>query len=120
MTKGEAIQSFFSRFLTAYPASSVPQDVVFPWLTYELKTGAWGDGDIDIQVNLWYYTTSEAEPNAMAERISREIGYSGILLPCDTGAIWAKRGSPWCQSVPDADSAVKRRLLNLSLEFLTE
>lgn len=119
MTKGEAIQNFFEQFMQAYPASAVPQDIVFPWLTYELKTGAWGDEDADIQVNLWYHTTSEAEPNAMAEHIGQTIGRGGILLPCDKGAIWVKRGSPWCQSVPDADSAVKRRLLNLSLEFLT-
>lgn len=120
MTKGEAIQAFFNQFLTAYPASAVPQDVVFPWLTYELVTGSWGDGDLSLQVNLWYYTTSEADPNAMAERLSREIGRGGVLLPCDGGAIWVKRGSPWCQSVPDADKAVKRRLINLSVEFLTQ
>ena len=119
MTKGEAIQAFFSQFLTSYPASAVPQDVVFPWLTYELVTGSWGDGDVDMQVNLWYYTMSEAEPNAMAERMAQAVGHGGMLLPCDDGAIWVKRGSPWCQSVPDADKAVKRRLINLSVEFLT-
>lgn len=119
MTKGEAIQAFFSQFMTAYPASAVPQDVVFPWLTYELVTGSWGDGDLSLQVNLWYYTKSEAEPNAMAERLSREIGRGGVLLPCDGGAIWIKRSSPWCQSVPDTDKAVKRRLINLFVEFLT-
>lgn len=119
MTKGEVIQAFFSRYMTAYAASAVPKDAVFPWLTYELVTGSWGDGDVDMQVNLWYYSTSEAEPNAMAEKISQDIGFGGVLLPCDAGAIWIKRGSPWCQSVPDEDKAVKRRLLNFSVEFLT-
>lgn len=35
MTKNEAIYRFFSGFgLEAYPTSSVPEDVIFPYLTY--------------------------------------------------------------------------------------
>lgn len=119
MTKGEVLQSFFERFMTAYPASAVPQDTTFPWLTYELVTSSWGDGDVTMQVNLWFYSTGEAEPNAMAQHISDTIGAGGVLLPCDGGAVWIKRGAPWCQSVPDADKAVKRRLLNVFVEYLT-
>lgn len=121
MTKAAALQAFFSKFLTAYPDSSVPQEAEYPWLTYTLVTDSFGGGDVSITVNLWYYTTSEATPNAKAEEISKAIGRGGVLLPCDGGAIWLKRGSPWCQALKtESDTLVKRRYLNVTAEFLTE
>ena len=121
MTKGEALQQFFSGFgLTAYAAASVPADTVFPYLTYDLVTGNWGDMEVSIAVNLWYHTDSEALPNAKADEIADTIGIGGKVLPCDGGGIWIKRGSPWCQSLADeTDKSIKRRYINISAEFLT-
>ena len=34
MTKDKALHAWFSQFLPAYPTSNVPDDAVFPWLTY--------------------------------------------------------------------------------------
>lgn len=121
MTKGEALQQFFSSFgLTTYAAASVPSDTVFPYLTYDLVTGNWGDMEASIAVNLWYHTDSEALPNAKADEIADTIGIGGKVLPCDGGGIWIKRGSPWCQSLADeTDKSIKRRYINISAEFLT-
>lgn len=120
MTKDKALHAWFSQFLTAYPTSSVPDDAVFPWLTYELITGAWDSGEIGLTVNLWHYTTQEAEPNAKAQEISDAIGLGGVFVPCDDGAIWIKRGSPWCQNVrDDSDANIKRRYLNVTIEYIT-
>lgn len=121
MTKGAAIQEFFSRFdMEAFAAASVPEDVTFPYLTYELVLDSVGGGETSMTVNLWFYTDSEAIPNAKAQEIAEVIGLGGVTLPCDGGYVWLKRGSPWCQSVPD-DTApnVKRRYLNVTAEFLT-
>lgn len=121
MTKAEALYAFFSSFgIPVYASSAVPEDAVFPWLTYDLSTSAWESGEVSLTVNLWYYTTSEAVPNAKAEEISKAIGLGGKLLPCDEGAIWLKRGSPWCQSLhDDSDSMVKRRYINITAEYMT-
>ena len=120
MTKEAALQAFFEQFLPSYAASSVPEDVVFPYLTYELITGAWEEGEVGLTVNLWYYTTSEAAPNAKVREISSAIGMSGTLVPCDDGAIWFKRGSPWAQSMTDStDTRIKRRYLNVTAEYMT-
>ena len=121
MTKGEALQQFFSSFgLTTYAATSVPSDTVFPYLTYDLVTGNWGDTEVGITVNLWYHTDSEAIPNAKADEIADAIGIGGKVLLCDGGGIWIKRGSPWCQSLADeTDKSIKRRYINISAEFLT-
>lgn len=120
MTKEAALQAFFERFLPSYAASAVPNDVEFPYLTYELITGAWEEGEVGITVNLWYYTTSEAAPNAKAREMSAAIGMGGVQVPCDGGAIWFKRGSPWCQSLYDStDTNIKRRYINVTAEYLT-
>ncbi len=122
MTKAAALHKFFSSFgLTAYTTASVPEDAVFPYLTYELATSAWEAGEVSITVNLWYHTESEKVPNDKAEELSRNIGLGGKILSCDGGYIWLKRGSPWCQSLRDeADNAIKRRYINVTAEYFTE
>lgn len=121
MTKDKALQAWFERFLTAYPASNVPDDVIFPYLTYELITGAFDSGEIGLTVNLWYYTESEAVPNAKAQEMSEAIGMGGTVIPCDGGYIWLKRGSPWCQTiVEEQEPNIKRRYINITVEYLTK
>ena len=127
MTKDKALHAWFQSFgIPFYPASSVPSPpkepggVMLPYGTYELITSAWEDGEVGLTVNLWYYTESEAEPNAKAQEISDTIGMGGTLVPCDGGGIWLKRGSPWCQNLKDdADHNIKRRYLNITAEYLT-
>lgn len=120
MTKGEALQQFFSQFMDAYPSTAVPDDVTFPYLTYDPITDAWGGGEVGLTVNMWFYTTGEAEPNAKAQELSEAIGFGGVRLPCDGGFIWLKRGSPWCQPLrDDADPMIKRRYINVTAEYLT-
>lgn len=122
MTKEAVLYNFFNGFdMTAYAATSVPEDVVFPYLTYELVVDSWEGGEVALTVNLWFYTSSEAIPNAKARQIAEAIGPGGLVLPCDGGYIWIKRGSPWCQSLPDDTAAdIKRRYLNVTVEYLTK
>jgi hypothetical protein len=120
MTKGAAIQSFFERFMDAYAVSSVPEDVVFPYLTYEYTVDAWDGGEVGITVNLWFYTESEAIPNAKVQQISDAIGMGGVTIRCDGGFVWIKRGTPWSTSLAD-DTApgIKRRYINIVAEYMT-
>lgn len=121
MTKGAVLHQFFERFLTFYAASSVPEDAIFPYGTYELVTDTWEGGEVGLTVNLWFYTESEAIPNAKVQQISEAIGSGGVVLPCDGGYIWIKRGSPWSQSLPDDTApSIKRRYLNVTVEYLTK
>lgn len=121
-TKGQALHDFFNRFgIPGYPATNVPNDATFPWLTYDAILDSWSGGEVGLTVNLWYHTESEAIPNAKAEEVARAIGLGGAVLPCDGGYIWLKRGSPWCQPLRDeVDENIKRRYLNVTAEFFTQ
>lgn len=126
MTKGAALLEFFSGFgLPAYVSTSVPEDAPFPRLTYDPVFTAFdfsgsNMGEVACTVNLWYRSESESIPNAKAQEISDAIGQGGKVIPCDDGYIWIKRGSPFAQPMADPnDDMVKRRYINITLEYLT-
>ena len=121
MTKEQALHKFFTQFgITGYRITSLPDYVIFPYLTYDAPISSFEEDAVSITANLYYYTESEAEPDAKAEEIRQAIGMGGVVIPCDGGGIWLKWGSPWCQSlVDDTDSTIKRRYMNISAEFLT-
>lgn len=120
MTKNKALYDWLNKFMPFYRASSVPDDVVFPYGTYEYIEDSWDGGEVGMTVNLWFYTTSEAVPDEKAQEFSRRIGYGGVTIPCNGGYIWLKRGSPFCQSLQyEPDNNIKRRYINLTAEYLT-
>jgi hypothetical protein len=121
MNKAAALYTFFNSFkIDGFPATAVPDDVTFPYLTYDLTTSAWGEGEVNCTVNIYYYTESEALPNQKAEELSKAIGLGGMRLLCDEGMIWVKRGTPWCQALTEGEkNEVKRRYININLEYFT-
>ena len=122
MTPEAAIYTFLSGFsIPAYASSSVPDQAQFPYLTYDLVLGEWEQGEVNMPVNVWYRTESEAAPNAKVREISNAIGMGGVTLPCDGGMLWVKKGSPWAQAVTveGEDEKVKRRYVNINIEYLT-
>lgn len=120
MRKDEAIYEFFSGFeWPAYAASSVPEDAIFPYISYELVMDSF-DEPVSMAVNLYDYTESEAKMNIKADEVSAAIGYGGKIISCDEGKIWIQRGSPWCNSLYDVNlPGLKRRQLNVVVEYLT-
>lgn len=121
MTKEQALHQFFNQFgITGYRSTSVPDDVIFPFLTYDAPISSFEEDPVSITLNLYFYTDSEAIPDAKAEEIRRTIGMGGVLLNCDSGAIWLKWGTPWCQSLVDeTNHNIKRRYINITAEYLT-
>ena len=121
MTQTAAVYKFFSSFdIDAYPNTGVPEEPVLPYLTYEVQQSAFNEGEVYITVQIWYKSDSEAKPNAKAKEIADAIGRGGHIIACDDGAIWIKRGSPWCiASNAEGDVTIKLRQLNVTLEYLT-
>ena len=111
-SKAVAFQGWLSSFgMPAYAASSVPDDAALPYATYDLADGCILDGEVNQTVNLWFRTESETVPNAKAAELGRALGMGGVILPCDGGAMWVKRGS--------GEAGGKRRYLNIDIEYIT-
>jgi len=120
MTKDKALHAFFSSFeLPAYPENNVPHDLKYPWLTYELAVSGF-DNAVPITVHLYYYTTSEARPNAKAEEICKALRNGGKIISYDGGAVWVTLGNPeWFPQPDQGDRNIKHRLINLTLQYLS-
>ena len=120
MTKAAAIYQFWSGFgLTAYEENTVPNDAAFPYITYQLVTDSF-DREIPLSASLWYRSESWTAINAKTEEISQKISRGGKIISCDGGAVWLKRGQPFAQNMGDeSDNLIKRKYLNLSVEYLT-
>lgn len=122
MTKEAALQAFYERFLPAYQENAVPTGAnkpAYPYITYEMATDSWGT-PVALSASLWYRTTSWLAPNAMSRSIERAIGRTGLYLPCDGGAVYISRGKPFSRSGSDADDTIKRKILTIMVEYLTE
>lgn len=118
MTEIAAIINYFSNFATCYPSDAVPDDPKYPYLTVEPRIGFFDDGNVPVQVQLWHRTESDADVNAIVRDIGRDIDYGGMPVPCDGGWVWIKRGSPFVVPVTVTDDdSIKRRLINVSLEY---
>lgn len=120
MTKAAAIFNFWSGFgLTAYEENSLPKSPEFPYVTYELVTS----GDLDhvtASASLWYRDASIVAVNAKVEEISQAIG-GGVVLPCESGAIVVRKGTPFSQPMgDDLDDMIKRRILTVDYLFATK
>lgn len=120
MTKAAAIYNFWNRFgLTAYEENSVPEDAPFPYITYQLVTDSF-NAEIPLTASLWYRSESWLDINEKTEEISLTIGRGGKMIPCNGGAVWLKRGTPFAQNMgEESDDMIKRKYLNLTAEFLT-
>jgi hypothetical protein len=121
MTPEAAIYQFLNGFgIPAYAESSVPDQAAFPYITYSPVVGEWGEPEVNMPVNVWYRTDSEATPNAKVREIGAAIGRGGVTVPCDGGMLWVKKGSPWAQAmtVDGEDEKVKRRYVNINIEYL--
>ena len=124
MTKEAIIYNFWSSFnLPAYEENSVPtgdKAPNFPYITYQVVTDSLGS-NVSATGSIWYSSTSWKEINAKTEEISKDIGIGGKRIACDNGLIWIKRGLPFAQSMGDPeDDKIKRKLINLEINYLTE
>lgn len=119
MTRQQAITDFWDSFsVPAYPVTNVPDENKRPvaYITYQNPTSDFYGGDQYSQVNVWYRTTSEKKINSIVSEIEGAIPMGGKVVPYDSGAIWLKRGNPWCQAMADEDPEIKRRFLTISVE----
>lgn len=121
MTKDEAIYSFYSGFsLPAYDENTVPEGSALPYITYSVSTDSIGNMVI-LSASLWYRSTSWAAIQDKADEIAADLGYGGKIIKIDNGYLWLVKGSPFAQRMSEpSDKMVRRIIININAEFLTE
>ena len=120
MDKAQAIHEFWSSFdLPAYDESSVPDNAVMPYITYNVVTDGL-DSVLPLHGSLWYRTTSWEGISKKAEDIAQALGENGYLIKkIDDGYVWMQKGRPFAQRMTDEDEQVRRIYINVTAEFLT-
>lgn len=120
MDKAQAIHEFWSSFeLPAYDESSVPDNAVMPYITYNVATDGL-DSVLPLHGSLWYRTTSWENISKKAEDIAQALGENGYLIKkIDDGYVWMQKGRPFAQRMTDEDEQVRRIYVNVTAEFLT-
>lgn len=121
MTKDEAIYSFYSGFgLPAYDENTVPEGSALPYITYSVSTDSIGNMVI-LSASLWYRSTSWAAIQDKADEIAATLGHGGKIIKIDNGYLWLVKGSPFAQRMSEpSDKMVRRIIININAEFLTE
>ena len=120
MNKIQALNSFWSRFgLIAYDETHVPDYAEMPYITYETVSDSFGN-TVAGSASLWYRTESWSEITQKELEIAEVITKGGMLVPYEGGAFWIKRGQPWAQRLADDTDSVRRIILNVELEFLSQ
>ncbi len=122
MTKGQAIQNFWSGLgIPAYDETSVPDNAEFPYITYSVHIGAVGD-ICPTNVSLWDRSYSWKWISEKTEYISGMIArMNPPSIKIDGGRLYITKGTPFAQRLGDpSDDMIRRMLLNINYEFLTE
>lgn len=119
MDKEQALHSFWSGFIKSYDESSVPENAVMPYMTYEVITDSFGN-EVAVTNSLWYNSTSWAGVTQKAQEIANALGLGGVLRQYNDGAMWIKRGTPFAQRMPDENDTVKRIVLNFNIEYISQ
>lgn len=116
MTKAAAMHQFFSSFgIPAYTTADVPDDAAFPYLTYEVTLGAFGDTTYPV-VELWYQSTSNVPINAKVQEIDDRCK-NGAPIRFDGGGATVYSGT-WTGLWDEISVNVKRRRSNFTIEWV--
>ena len=129
MTKAAALYQFFSSFgIPAYEENTPiamaegGNAPTFPYLTYENKTGSFGDNNnVVISFTLWYRSFSQVAANAKSQEIAAAIGRVGVKAYVDGGIlIIRKPEGTWAENRgDDSDDTVIRIDHSLILNYYT-
>lgn len=122
MDKFMALQSFWASFgIDAYDENTVPAGEYrpeLPYITYEVSVSDFRH-PVLLHASIWYYGTSWAPITAKLAEVESALANGGIFLPCDDGAIWITKGTPFAQRMSDPNDMVRRIYLNTTAEYIT-
>lgn len=116
MNREQALHQFWNSFgIPAYDESTVPDNAVMPYITYQVSTGLINQ-PVLTTASLWYRSRSWEDITLKAHETTD--GLNGHTIKYDNGAILLTTGTPKYQRIQDEDDMVRRIAMNIDLEFL--
>lgn len=114
----QMLDRFWNMFgLQAYEKNSVPDDLDFPYITYQSVTAEFGY-PINLTATIWDDDTSWDFLEQKVEEIRSYISRGGIILRSDDGnAIWVTWGTPFKSRISQ-NNDIRAVIVNIKIEFL--
>lgn len=120
MDKEQALQKFWEQFdVPAYDSSTVPEDAELPRITYEVITDNFGAQNV-LTASIWDRSRSWGSVTSILHKVEQSLGYGGQTLKYENGLLWVKRGVPFAQRMNDPDDSIRRIVINIEVEYLSE
>lgn len=133
MNKQQAFNDLWSGFgVFAFEENTVPDDDTikelieegiapskYPYITYQVITGDL-NGPVFPTASIWDRSNSWERVDLLTNRISEAIQTMNTIK-LENGRVFITKGSPFAQHMSeDADSSIRRVVINLAVEFFTE
>ena len=120
MTKEAALYKFWSGFgIPAYEENTVPTNANFPYITYQVVVGSFGNG-IMLTASVYYRSESWNEINEKTREIQQAMKGNGGSLHCDGGGIRLLPEQQFAQNMGDeSDDMIRRKYLSYVAYFNT-
>lgn len=120
MNREQVYNDFWNSFdLPAYDETTVPTKKQPPYITYEYAADSI-DQPLQLSASIWYRDKSWEAISEKAEEIVETISGGGVVLTCDRGAIWIKRGTPTIRRMADEDNTIRRIIINVEIEHFSK
>lgn len=117
MDRWQAADAFFNSFgLTAYEKTTVPDDAVMPYATYEAAISEFED-PVMVEMSLWDRSYSWAWISRKAEEISQAVGDGTIFPMGNRQYMFVTKGNPFAQRLSDENGNVRRVYLIFNVEY---
>ena len=122
MDKAQALHAFWSSFgLPAYDNTVVlDEGATMPYITYDVSTDSL-ENSLSLNASLWYRSTSWEAISKKAESIAFYIKHMNPpSISIDGGRMYVTKGTPFAQRMSDENPMIRRIVLSINVEFLTE
>lgn len=122
MDKWQAQDSFWNSFdIPAYDSNTVPENAQLPYITYEAFSAPLGVTKM-VTASIWYRSRSWRDVSRKADEIAIYIKNMPPSMQIEGGRLKIRlpRDIPFAQRMSDPDTDIRRIVINVEMEFLTE
>lgn len=120
MDKEQALHTFWSQFgVKAYDENTVDEDAELPRITYEVMTDNF-EKENALTASIWDRSRSWGNVTNILHRIENTLGMGGQTIRYTNGLLWVKRGMPFSHRMSDPDDSIRRILVTIEVEYISE